>query len=683
MTTAKLSWLAFLPVAVCSQSLPPLGEPLLNANGQNSHRTGVASVRYGPTCSGIFVAVSSSPGAPAYVLANGHCITLLGTNEVVLDRAGQGEVTFFAFIDVPTAQRIRVPIRRVAYATQKGLDLSILELDSTASALIARGVQPARLAAAPPRVGDALEVVGIPATGVSEAERVIRLSRCTAGETVQLLEGRWHTYDTARNDCLGIRGGSSGSPVFETSGEVAGLIFTTTWGESPLAACATNRPCEVSASGTVSPDETSYSVPLAGLSTCFNSDGRFDINIPGCPLDRGRQLSISGYSLSPVNPTRPSGNPARPTPTSWNTKPQGLFRYFSYKTGSVLTTDCRQPQGYSTPRPVQPDTLIDDPFPLTDSREQLCVVAGDSPSIDPSWQPFRLATQARVHIDTIPPITKPSANITLGETYIVLFEYLAEEIAFYEYKFGTPGSTDCSDPAGYRAFVQRLFLNRGGEPYIICAIPLDGAMNAGKPWEFILSNLGLLNPASRISTNLRLARDGTTAMTGHFPTFPVASLNTTAGVIPLDAARRDTGEIWLDTPANNVQDQVVLRLDFGSGTLAFPFALSAIAPGIFTVDGSGFGAAAGYAIRPDGSRQFLSTPLRLDPGRGMFLDVYATSIYHPALTANLGGSPIDIIAVSGEQLRLLIPPGFPLRGSLDLVLRAGPLASNSARIVLE
>lgn len=678
----RLALASILPLLAMAQQLPPLGDPLLNANGQSGRFTGIASVRYGATCSGVFIAPSNVSGAPAYVLSNGHCIGLLPTNQVLLDAPGQGEVTFLAFADIPAAQRIRVPIRRVAYATQKGADLSILELDTMASALIGRGIQPSRLGSGPPQPGDEIEVAGIPVTGVSEPDRVIRHSRCTAGQTVQLLEGRWHTYDTVQNDCLGIRGGSSGSPVFDRNGEIAGLIFTTTWGESPYAACANNRPCEVTDAGTVSPDETSYSSPLVHLASCFNSDGRFTLGNPGCPLDTGRQLSISGFPLSAVNPNRPSGNPSRPTPTSWNTAVAGALAYYSYKLGPVQSTDCRQPAGYTAPRAVQPDALIDDPFPRSGSREQLCVVAGGSPSVDSSWQPFRHATQARVAIDTTPPAVNPSANINLGESYIVLFEYLAEEIAFYDYKVGSPNSTNCDDHTGYRPFVQRLFLNRAGEPYKICAIPLDRASNPGKPWAFTLNQLNLYNSASRASTGFTLLPAATTAMTGEFTELPAASLSTTDATINLEAARRDPNEIWLTLPSMPPTGAALLRLAGGAGTLSFGLRLNPGAPGIFTIDGAGSGAPAGSATI-SGSSQFLSTPIRLDPSRDAILDVYATSTQHANLSATLGGRPIEVLSVTPEIVKLRIPAGFPLRGDLDLVLHAAPLVSNTTRLRIE
>jgi hypothetical protein len=471
--------------------------------------------------------------------------------------------------------------------------------------------------------------------------------------------------------------------VYDRNGEVAGLIFTTTWGESPLAACANNRPCEVTSSGTVSPDETSYSVPLINLAACFNSEGRFDLNNPACPLDPGRQFNLAGYPLSAVNPNQPGAVAGRPPQTSWNTRVSGPDSYLSYKISPIESTDCRSAEGYGAPVRVLPSTLIDDPFPRTDARLLLCTVGGATAAIDPSWQPFRFASQARVAIDTIPPAANPSANINPGDPYIVLFEYLANEISFYQYKVGPPGATDCSDPAGYRAFVQRLFLSRANEPYQVCAIPIDSAENPGKPWGFILHNVGFLDPASRASTSGSLVPAAMTAVTGDFPALPDASLSAGGATIPLTTARRDRGEIWLSLPEVSPTNTAIVRLADDSGAIGFPIQVARGAPGIFTLDGSGTGAPAGYLALADGSLQFLSKPVRVDPALDTLIEVYVNSTLHPALSATLGGRPIEIVSASSGRLRLRIPAAFPPRGALDLVLRAGTLVSNTAQMILQ
>src|SRR4029078_12320428 len=86
--------------------------------------------------------------------------------------------------------------------------------------------------AVPRRPATDLRAVGIPVNGIPNAERVLRATGCAAAGTHRLLEWLW-VWDAAQaNDCPGIVGGSSGSPVFRAGSPlvVAGIINTTTIG---------------------------------------------------------------------------------------------------------------------------------------------------------------------------------------------------------------------------------------------------------------------------------------------------------------------------------------------------------------------------------------------------------------------------------------------------------------------
>jgi hypothetical protein len=58
-------------------------------------------------------------------VTNGHCADFPGSNQVIVDRAVVNHrVIFNYFADTVTAQR-PVTVRRMAYATMKGLDIAI------------------------------------------------------------------------------------------------------------------------------------------------------------------------------------------------------------------------------------------------------------------------------------------------------------------------------------------------------------------------------------------------------------------------------------------------------------------------------------------------------------------------------------------------------------------------------
>jgi hypothetical protein len=87
---------------------------------------------------------------------------------------------------------------------------------------------------------------------------------------------------------------ASGSPVFDATEAIAGVIGTTTLlslNGGPDYDCFPNRPCTVTREGTIVERHTSYASPVYGLASCFK-DGRFDLSLSACGLDRGVQLTL-------------------------------------------------------------------------------------------------------------------------------------------------------------------------------------------------------------------------------------------------------------------------------------------------------------------------------------------------------------------------------------------------------
>ncbi|MEZ4595919.1 MAG: serine protease [Chloroflexota bacterium] len=195
---------------------------------------------------------SSDPGdgetpaqAPAYALTNGHCVDLFDATSVVRDgqpTPGAGGVAFGVAADgSPVAEASVASIR---WATMKGTDLAVIELDTTLADLEAKGVvaYPIADAVAP---GTPVVVVGGPAS-TDGSDRTLRLGACTSGPPKDLFEWRWTWFGFPSSDCADIRAGSSGSPVFDpTTGSVVALVNTTTQGSGDVTDCSMGRPCEV------------------------------------------------------------------------------------------------------------------------------------------------------------------------------------------------------------------------------------------------------------------------------------------------------------------------------------------------------------------------------------------------------------------------------------------------------
>ena len=476
--------LAAEPLAQAPSSL------LLNRDGQNNRYNGIGQLRGGSTCTAVLIKVSEAASAPAYALTNGHCINLLGANEVLIDQPPGGRRVVFNYFQDTTDQQITVNIRRVAWATMKGADLAVLELDAMLQSLVAAGLQPWELAASDPLPGEEINVVGIPVSGISSGQAFLRLAECVSGARVNLIEFNWHFFDMWLNGCADIRGGSSGSPVISvTRNQVIALINTTTAGSPPYGDCYLNRPCEVGPGGPRVRENTNYAAGLAGVRECFDDAGRFTLARAGCALDNGRQLRATGYPPAAVQPwIRDSATGALRRAT-WNVTIGGEdFSYYRFKTGPEEQTDCRNPAGYGPVIKLSEHNRFNDEIPEREGRYYFCLLGGALPAVDETWQPPRFATQVHVEIDVTPPRLSPVYLVRdLGDRWQVTLVFALPELSGYQYKIGRFGEIDCRLPAGYREYLRvPVSVSKTDGPQTFCLIGRDYADNQSYPRELLL-----------------------------------------------------------------------------------------------------------------------------------------------------------------------------------------------------
>lgn len=460
---------------------------LSNADGQSPY-TGVGRYLGRASCTAVFVTPfddgADEGAAPAYAITNGHCLDFPGANDVLLNQPpGRGQVTFNYFADSTRSQLV-VPVVRSAYATMKGQDIGVLELELRYEQLRARGIDPWPLTRGRADASEPVVVVGTPESSF------LLLAACRLdGQAALVLEHVWYWYGFLRNTCAGIAPGSSGSPVISRrTGQVVGLVNTTTnGGRRALSECVLDHPCEPVVGGETSRADTTYVTPVLGLDACFPG-GWFDVRGAGCPLDPGEQVRLSPAYLSRVNPrleTVPFGRPVH----AWNVAVSGSFSYYRYKVVAVGVDDCRDPRGYSPVRAVRAQPVIDDAMPEREGWWFLCVVGGhDDRGGGIGWQPTAFPTAVRARIDTVRP--RVEAPLVIEENAVswqVRFQTMDPEIVSYAYKFGRPAETRCDEGVGYRiALVPFTSLPKSGRPYVFCAIPYDTAFNAGRIVERLL-----------------------------------------------------------------------------------------------------------------------------------------------------------------------------------------------------
>jgi len=692
---------AALSLTVCLGG-PPSSILLSNRDGSNMRLASVGRVRANFTCSGALIRQpSATPESPAYVLTSGHCISL-DPFTVITDRPVNYTVEFNYFADTRDSV---IPIRatRVIWSTMKGTDLALLELDATLGQLAARDLEPHPLSASPPP-GSPVWWAGMPSSFIPTGETFLRRGSCSLAGAVTLIEDRWLWFDQLRNDCPDIYATASGSPLFDSAGAIIGVIGTSTTLSSPGGPdfdCFRNRPCEITARGAAVEEETSYASPVFPLTFCF-VNGRFDLE-HGCPLDGGVHLIPDTGRVTATQPFV-DGRPAR-----WNVRLTGTLSHYAWKQVPLGGADCRDSSGYSAPLALASAPIITAELETRDGGYLLCIVAGNTPSIGDSWQPFRHATIVRRTVDSEPLTALPVYSVDFtGIAYRVTFFQQAPALRAMEFKRGDLPSVHCANPDGYRTLfsVPPVIFEREF-PHRLCVRFADEAGNWSPPMQFDfgppslqpfgLKNLASLNRARSIARG-SLFRMDTIELTRapRFADRPVLELaGVRAQVVDSAGARHqvllsDVGLTHLDgliPPAAALGKARMTIFPPGARELEFEIEVSETSPGLFAANFSGVGPPLGYQIGADGSPaplfdcrppfgQCETRAVTLDPTRTAELLFHGTGLTGAKLTAKLGTEDLEVMGAEPnrewpgvDSLRLRIPAGFGLRGYQ--VLRAG------------
>lgn len=429
-------------------------------------------------CTASLVAGSDTPDAdrPALLLTSAHCVIddafKDGAREVVVDSAaGEGwSFTPAYFQDSQTDHR-PIDVRRVRYATMKGVDMAVVELDATYGDFAVEGIHPLVLAS--PHIVDDLpiELVHIPQAGVAKEDQFLRLSTCQAGEPVRLFEGPRFWTQESRTDCAGVSGGSSGSPALrEGSWEVMGVMGTMV--DPRLEGCGEDRPCELTAREPVSRSGASYLSLSAPFMAAFRADGGWD----GSSLDPGDGVKL-GRTVPQFTRSHVEEEGAQ-VPAPWGVKIDDRTRWVRYKQGEAASIDCAAAEGYSGPVYAAERPWEVQPLGQGEGAYALCVLG--QKGIDNDWQAPEHASVALRVIDDTPPTAIP--GIVNREEYETDTEWTLElgapYLAPYLLKVGRIDTTNCADDAKYRDFAQSLVsLPKAKAPFRVCVKGMDRAGN--------------------------------------------------------------------------------------------------------------------------------------------------------------------------------------------------------------
>ncbi len=417
--------------------------------------SGVAQVRADSACSGWLIDTHSADG-PGYLVTNGHCTQSRNgpSTEVGVDLPTDG---FVAFGRGGRTAPLPVPAERVAYSTMNGTDIAVIELAATFGQLTNDGVRAYRPAALLP-AGRLAVNVGVPVEDVPDSQVAPRLGQCVTGHQVGVVELGWFFDDAQAVDCPGILGGSSGSPLFDRTDRVVGMINTTTVGASPGGTCWLNKPCERTDAGVVPVPDTSYAVSVAGLDSCF-SGGRFALT-ENCPLPRPGvvvQTTVTALNADGDTITAEVTAPAR---TVLRTGVAPL----------TATDSCAEEATYASSVPAGPQrTTLETTIPAEEGLYVWCI---SDPTAD---QPVAIVLER----DLTPPVRTPRLSVDqTDEGYRVMPVFSPPELSDFRIKSGPAAGTDCDDRAGYQPF-RRIptFIPTGRLPAVFCYVGADLAGN--------------------------------------------------------------------------------------------------------------------------------------------------------------------------------------------------------------
>ena len=264
---------------------------LLSAEqGKNYNGVGLLEQEAEGFCTAFFLNTGGDDDAPAYAVTNGHCSDLHtdpAAKEILINRPSNIVFKLNYFANEQTRAR-PVPVRRVVYATMKGTDIAILELDTTFKQLVKEGFNPLKIDGVAASVGEPIEVIGIPMTRVKPSLSFLHRTVCEVGQAVNLREDGYQWEKAIRTRCS-VVGGMSGSPVVSLKSNRVVAIENTGVDDEALTQpeCSRNRPCEVSRDGSVAtfPKEN-YAQRVGDIPSCFDRKGIFNLELPSCRLEK-------------------------------------------------------------------------------------------------------------------------------------------------------------------------------------------------------------------------------------------------------------------------------------------------------------------------------------------------------------------------------------------------------------
>jgi V8-like Glu-specific endopeptidase len=294
----------------------------------------------------------NDPNAKAQMLTNGHCTK----------KSNDGMTVRFNMFANHKGDRPSYDANKI-YESFSELDLSIVELNVNYSQMGSPPIQPVPLAKQGFPLHQDLDSVSIPLKNISAKNQTLKIAKCFTEKIVDNITGDilWNNM-IALDKCPSIQG-ASGSSLFNSKGELVGLLNS---GSTSVQPSTNKHICEMdtcSFDGKTSPqhETKNYAFDVTQLHKCY--DGcKLDITRNGCPLPhRGNTGNPKDKNSLIYRIT--SGNSSANWTSSLDKKMSFISQFHSYLikgcSQGQTKCNCEDPTGYKQSPPLVKSPLGD------------------------------------------------------------------------------------------------------------------------------------------------------------------------------------------------------------------------------------------------------------------------------------------------------------------------------------
>ena len=387
---------------------------------------------------------------PAYIITSHRCLNSKNHGQYTYSGGIQhnmptkGTIYFNNFDN--TLDKIKsYELDTIAWQSDGGLNLAIIELKAPLSKLIADGIQPLKIARRTPPTGTEILTLGIPEYSNLHA------THCTQQPAVNIASYPWVGTNVLANHCTNLTLGGLGGPVVDkASNELISVLLASTHGAISDDKCLANTPCELTGNTTHWSPDTHYTQPVSFLNQCF-VQGRLAATAPECALYKLTSVTLEEPRQPPARILEKLASDESHEPDTFAVGATVGSPFYRYKYVHDANT-CHNSTGYSQ---AISSTETNINFTLNDDTglHLLCIIGVESHNdrlTSAQFNAAKIIVTERVAIKQEQANhMKVSRSRKVDEFYYADWYHRSPLLGHYKIKHGPYESTDCTNNEGY------------------------------------------------------------------------------------------------------------------------------------------------------------------------------------------------------------------------------------------